>query len=94
MLLGLFIRMVKVSESEVFKELAKKPAPKKVPVAELVINHPTKLLRAIGSGLSGQMAQGLMGAWAIAFAVQQAVLHQSEVLNLKAIGGVFTITLS
>ncbi|HJF15947.1 MAG TPA: MHS family MFS transporter [Enteractinococcus helveticum] len=91
MLLGLFIRM-KVSESEVFKELAKKPAPKKVPVAELVINHPTKLLRAIGSGLSGQMAQGLMGAWAIAFAVQQAVLHQSEVLNLKAIGGVFTIT--
>lgn len=91
MLLGIFIRM-KVSESEVFKELAKKPAPKKVPVAELVINHPTKLLRAIGSGLSGQMAQGLMGAWAIAFAVQQAVLHQSEVLNLKAVGGVFTIT--
>lgn len=91
MLLGIFIRM-KVSESQVFQEMAKKPAPKKVPVAELVINHPTKLLRAIGSGLSGQMAQGLMGAWAIAFAVQQAVLHQSEVLNLKAIGGVFTIT--
>lgn len=91
MLLGIFIRM-KVSESQVFKEMAKKPAPKKVPVAELVINHPTKLLRAIGSGLSGQMAQGLMGAWAIAYAVQQAVLHQSEVLNMKAIGGVFTIT--
>lgn len=91
MLLGIFIRM-KVSESQVFKEMAKKPAPEKVPVADLVINHPTKLLRAIGSGLSGQMAQGLMGAWAIAFAVQQAVLHQSEVLNLKAVGGVFTIT--
>src|SRR5699024_9310655 len=91
MLLGLFIRM-KVSESEVLKELAKEPAPKKDPVAELVINHPTKLLRAMGSGLSSQMAQGLMGAWAIAFAVQQAVLNQSEVLNLKAIGGVFTIT--
>src|SRR5690625_6934625 len=57
-----------------------------------MINHPTKLLRAIGSGLSGQMAQGLMGAWAIAYAVQQAVLHQSEVLNMKALGGVFTIT--
>lgn len=91
MLLGIFIRM-KVSESQVFKEMAKKPAPKKVPAAELVINHPTKLLRAIGSGLSGQMAQGLMGAWAIAYAVQQAVLQQSEVLNMKAIGGVFTIT--
>lgn len=91
MLLGIFIRM-KVSESQVFKELAKKPAPKRVPVADLMINHPTKLLRAIGSGLSGQMAQGLMGAWAIAYAVQQAVLHQSEVLNMKALGGVFTIT--
>ena len=90
MLLGIFIRM-KVSESEVFQELAKKPAPKKVPVAELVVNHPTKLLRAIGGGLSGQMAQGLMGAWAISYAVQQAVLQQSDVLNMKALGGVFTI---
>src|SRR5699024_7036535 len=88
--LGIFIRM-KVSESEVFKELAKKPAPKKVPVAELVVNHPTKLLRAIGGGLSGQLAQGLMGAWAISYAVQQAVLQQSDVLNRKALGGVFTI---
>src|SRR5690625_3022900 len=54
MLLGIFIRM-KVSESQVFKEMAKKPAPEKVPVAELVLKHPTKLLRAIGSGLSGHM---------------------------------------
>lgn len=91
MLLGIFIRL-KVSESHVFQELAKKPQPKKVPVAELVIDHPTKLLRAIGGGLSGQMAQGLMGAWAISYAVQQAVLEQSDVLNMKALGGVFTIT--
>lgn len=91
MLLGIFIRL-KVSESHVFQELAKKPQPKKVPVAELVIDHPTKLLRAIGGGLSGQMAQGLMGAWAISYAVQQAVLEQSDVLNMKALGGAFTIT--
>jgi len=90
MLLGIFIRM-KVSESSVFQELANNPTPKKVPVAELVIDHPTKLLRAIGGGLSGQMAQGLMGAWAISYAVQQAVLQQSDVLNMKALGGVFTI---
>lgn len=32
-----------------------------------------------------------MGAWAISYAVQQAVLQQSDVLNLKALGGVFTI---
>ena len=32
-----------------------------------------------------------MGAWAISYAVQQAVLQQSDVLNMKALGGVFTI---
>lgn len=32
-----------------------------------------------------------MGAGAISYAVQQAVLQQSDVLNMKALGGVFTI---
>src|SRR5699024_8226351 len=87
---GIFIRM-KVSESQVFRELSKKPAPKKVPVAELAINHPTKLLSPIGSGLSGQMAQAIMDACAIANAGQQAVRKHSAVLILKAFGGVFTM---
>src|SRR5690606_28787749 len=54
-------------------------------------DHRKPLLIALVSGLSGQMAQGLMGAWAISFAVQQAILAQTEVLNIKAFGGLFTI---
>lgn len=94
MALGIFIRM-QVSESRVFKELSAKADAKKkrVPAAELVRNHPKALLTAVVSGLSGQMAQGLMGAWAISYAVQQAVLAPTEVLNLKALGGVATIVM-
>ncbi|NKX55748.1 MFS transporter [Arthrobacter mobilis] len=92
MVLAIFIRM-RVSESRVFKELSARAETKKrrVPAAELVREHPKSLLIAVVSGLSGQMAQGLMGAWAIAYAVQQAVLVPTEVLNLKALGGVSTI---
>ncbi|MBD7995046.1 MHS family MFS transporter [Arthrobacter sp. Sa2CUA1] len=90
--LAIFIRM-KVSESRIFSELSAKAEEKKrrVPAAELFREHPKALLIAIGAGLSGQMAQGLMGAWAISYAVQQAVLAQTEVLNIKALGGVSTI---
>jgi len=92
--LAIFIRM-RVSESRVFKELSTKAETKKrrVPAAELFREHPKALLIAVGSGLSGQMAQGLMGAWAISYAVQQAVLAQTEVLNMKALAGVGTIVM-
>lgn len=89
---AIFIRM-KVSESRVFQEISAKAEANKrrVPAAELFREHPKALLIAVGAGLSGQMAQGLMGAWAISYAVQQAVLAPSEVLNMKAMAGVFTI---
>lgn len=92
MMLAVFIRM-KVTESKIFNEVSESAEKnkRKVPVAELFRNHRKPLLIAVMSGLSGQMAQGLMGAWAISFAVQQAILAQTEVLNLKAFGGVFTI---
>lgn len=92
MMLAIFIRM-RVAESRIFTEVstAAVKTKKRVPVAELFRNHRKPLLIALVSGLSGQMAQGLMGAWAISFAVQQAILAQTEVLNIKAIGGVFTI---
>lgn len=90
MALVIFIR-VKVSESRVFTESTAKPRPKRVPALELLAEHPRSLGIGILSGLSGQMAQGLMGAWAISYAVQQAVLSPSSVLNVKALGGIFTI---
>lgn len=92
MMLAVFIRM-RVSESRVFTEVAKSTenAKRRVPISELLRYHRKPLLIAMASGLSGQMTQGLMGAWAISFAVQQAILAQTEVLNIKAIGGVFTV---
>lgn len=92
MSLALFIRM-RVSESRVFKELTAQAerTRRRVPAAELVRDHPRSLLAAVLVGLSGQMTQGLMGAWAVAFAVQQAVLSATEVLNVKALGGVCTV---
>ena len=92
MMLAIFIRM-RVSESRIFTEVsaAAKKTKKRIPLAELFRDHRTPLLTAVVAGLSGQMAQGLMGAWAISFAVQQAILAQTEVLNIKAIGGVFTV---
>lgn len=92
MTFAVFIRL-KVTESRVFRELAAQSGPRRAPVVELVRGHGKHVLIAIGAGLSGQMAQGLMGAWAISYMVQQAVLHPSEVLNIKAIGGVGTIVL-
>ena len=92
MMLAIFIRM-RVSESRIFTEVsaAAKKTKKRIPLAELFRDHRKPLLTAVVAGLSGQMAQGLMGAWAISFAVQQAILAQTEVLNIKAIGGVFTV---
>ncbi|MEI7054309.1 MFS transporter [Nocardioides sp. CCNWLW239] len=94
MTLALFIRM-RVSESRVFKELSAsaEKSRRRVPAAELVREHPRSLLTAVLVGLSGQMTQGLMGAWAVAFAVQQAVLSATEVLNVKALGGVCTVVM-
>lgn len=94
MMLAIYIRM-QVSESRVFKDISDKAESRKrkVPAAELFREHPRSLLIAVGSGLSGQMAQGLMGAWALSYAVQQAVLAQTEVLNMKALAGVGTIAM-
>ncbi|MGC7102628.1 MFS transporter [Amycolatopsis lurida] len=92
MLVALFIRL-RVTESRIFREMAARAETKtrRVPLAELLRDHRRPLVTAILTGISGQMAQGLMGAWAIAYAVQQAMLSSTEILNIKALGGVTTI---
>ncbi|WP_415853811.1 MFS transporter [Sinomonas sp. G460-2] len=86
---GLVIRL-KVSESPAFKEVAK-AKPVKVPAAEVITRHPRSFLISVFAGIAGQAAQGLMGAWAISYAVEQATLAQTSVLNVKALAGVATI---
>jgi MFS family permease len=86
---GLIIRL-KVSESPAFKEVAK-AKPVKIPAAEVIAKHPRSFFISVFAGIAGQAAQGLMGAWAISYAVEQATLAQTEVLNVKALAGVATI---
>lgn len=88
---GLIIRL-KVSESPVFKEVAK-TKPIKVPAAEVITKHPRSFFISVFAGIAGQAAQGLMGAWAISYAVEQATLAQTSVLNVKALAGVATIAM-
>lgn len=91
MMIALFIRR-RVTESRVFREtLEKQPARERTPLVELVRFHWRPLLRAFAVGISGQAAQGLMGAWAVAYVVQQAAHAQSLVLVLKASAAVTTI---
>ncbi|WP_110590195.1 MFS transporter [Microbacterium suaedae] len=91
MLIVVFIRR-RVNESKVFQEAARQaPAAHRTPLIELVRDHWRPLLRAFTVGISGQAAQGLMGAWAVAYVVQQASHASSLVLVLKACAAVTTI---
>ncbi|WP_221585318.1 MFS transporter [Microbacterium sp. G2-8] len=91
MMIAVFIRR-RVSESKVFREAVESAPPqRKTPLVELVRHHWRPLVRAFTVGLSGQAAQGLMGAWAVAYVVQQAAHEQSLVLVLKASAAVTTI---
>ena len=87
---GLVIRL-KVAESAVFTELATAPRPRRAPALEVLTRYPRHFAISVGAGIAGQAAQGLMGAWAISYAVQQATLEQTAVLNVKALAGVTTI---
>jgi MFS family permease len=87
---GLVIRL-KVAESVLFTELAAQPHPPRAPLVEVLTRYPRSFTIAVGAGIAGQAAQGLMGAWAISYAVQQATLDPTAVLNVKALAGVTTI---
>ncbi|GGA64382.1 MFS transporter [Pseudoclavibacter endophyticus] len=91
MLIVVFIRR-RVTESRVFLETVEQaPSRPKTPLRELVVHHWRPLLRAFTVGISGQAAQGLMGAWAVAYVVAQAAHEQSLVLLLKSSAAVTTI---
>lgn len=91
MMIALFIRR-KVNESRVFTEaVAQAAKEQRTPLVELVRHHWRPLLRTFAVGVSGQAAQGLMGAWAVAYVVQQASHSSSLVLLLKSGAAVTTI---
>ncbi|MEB3370066.1 MFS transporter [Saccharopolyspora mangrovi] len=89
---GLVIRL-KTAESAVFLQAAESAKDKQVPLREIVTRYPRQLLLAIGVGVSGQAAQGLMGVWALSYAVKELQLSSTGVLNVKAVAGVCVIAM-
>ncbi len=91
MLIAVFIRK-RVNESRIFQEASAAAEKRPVaPIKDVFRHHPLALLRAFAAGLSGQTTQGLMGAWAIAYAVQQAATSPSGALTIKSIAALTTI---
>jgi MFS family permease len=89
---GLVIRL-KTVESALFQEAVETVEQKQVPVGEVLTRYPRRLLLAIAAGISGQAAQGLMGVWALSYAVSQLQLTPTGVLNVKALTGVCVIAM-
>ncbi|MHA6622696.1 MFS transporter [Pseudonocardia sp. DLS-67] len=89
---GLVIRL-KTAESALFQEAVAATEAKQVPVGEILTRYPRRLLLAIAAGISGQAAQGLMGLWALSYAVTQLRLAPTGVLNVKALTGVCVIAM-
>lgn len=89
---GLVIRL-KTAESALFQEAVTATEAKQVPVGEILTRYPRRLLLAIAAGISGQAAQGLMGLWALSYAVTQLRLAPTGVLNVKALTGVCVIVM-
>lgn len=92
MLIALFIRM-RVTESRIFREAAARAEQTRThaPALEVLRRYPLQLLRAFAVGLSGQAAQGLMGAWAVAYVVKQEFTSPTGVLTIKSLAAVTTI---
>jgi len=89
---GLVIRL-KTAESALFQEAVETIEKKQVPVGEVLTRYPRRLLLAIAAGISGHAAQGLMGVWALSYAVTQLQLSPTGVLNVKALTGVCVIAM-
>jgi MFS transporter, MHS family, shikimate and dehydroshikimate transport protein len=89
---GLVIRL-KTAESALFQEAVGAMEAKQVPAGEVLTRYPRQLLLAIAAGISGQAAQGLMGLWALSYAVTQLQLAPTGVLNVKALTGVCVIAM-
>jgi MFS family permease len=81
---GLFVRM-KVEETPAFEAAQRDAQPRKrLPVLEVLRNHPRNLLLGIGVGLAAFVAQSTLTTFVLSYAVQAGHARQ-EVLNFLTI---------
>jgi MFS family permease len=86
---GLVIRL-KVSETPMFKKLAEVSEKRKLPLVEVLRNHPRAVILALLATVSFYCCQGLLTVWGVSVAVSNG-LERSGVLNWKAAAAVLTL---
>ncbi|MGH3652276.1 MFS transporter [Glutamicibacter sp.] len=86
---GLVIRL-KVAETPMFSKLAEASEKRKLPLLEVLRNHPRAVVLALLATVSFYCCQGLLTVWGVSVAVGEGV-DRSGVLNWKAAGAVLTL---
>jgi len=89
---GLVIRL-KVSETPSFQRLEAANEKRKMPIVDVLRNHPRAVILALLATMSFYACQGLFTVWGVSVAVENGV-DRSGVLNWKAAGAVVTLAVT
>ena len=89
---GLVIRL-KVSETPSFQRLEAANEKRKMPIVDVLRNHPRAVVLALLATMSFYACQGLFTVWGVSVAVENGV-DRSGVLNWKAAGAVVTLVVT
>ncbi|WP_240792953.1 MFS transporter [Arthrobacter crystallopoietes] len=86
---GLIIRL-KVAETPMFQKLQEAGEKKRMPLFDVLRNHPRAVVVALVATMSFYACQGILTVWGVSIAVGNGV-DRSGVLNWKAAGAVLTL---
>lgn len=86
---GMVIRL-KVTETPMFNKLSEASEKRKLPLLDVLRNHPRAVVLALLATVSFYCCQGLLTVWGVSVAVDEGV-DRSAVLNWKAVGAVLTL---
>lgn len=86
---GMVIRL-KVTETPMFNKLSEASEKRKLPLLDVLRNHPRAVVLALLATVSFYCCQGLLTVWGVSVAVGEGV-DRSAVLNWKAVGAVLTL---
>lgn len=86
---GMVIRL-KVAETPMFQKLEQASEKRKLPLLDVLRNHPRAVIIALVAAMSFYCCQGILTVWGVSVAVDAGV-DRSGVLNWKAVGAVLTL---
>jgi MFS family permease len=86
---GMLIRL-KVAETPMFRKLEQASEKRKLPLLEVLRDHPRAVVIALVAAMSFYCCQGILTVWGVSVAVENGV-DREGVLNWKAAGAVLTL---